>query len=113
MSMSISDDLRGEVEARMREAMLRANPTPFIYSKGAIEAAVSVAVALVQEKVAEERKARGHFKNCWCRNAGKGLPALRVEPEGTEPTVIDGMLCYPAFLDKRCAPPDKPGGERE
>ena len=86
----MTDDLRGEVERRMRDARHALRCVTF-------DRAVSVAVALVQEERAQT------YRNCEAYLKGKTW-------------VPDEAVRW--FNERgRCAPPDKPeatpGGERE
>lgn len=90
----MTDDLRGEVLRRMEEL---ANHEGLMWA----DEAVNIAVALAQEKVAEERKARGHVAGCLCvvpLSDGVRLP----EPIKSFETAH--------HTDPRCAQPDKQGG---
>ena len=109
----VTDDLRGEVEEQFLSfAKL---------DKELYRVVVRQVVELVQEKVAEERKARGHVAGCRCHAymgvvgtvsyedcTGPITPLIHEHPY-PDPRCVDD----PYHLNSRCAPPDKQGGERE
>jgi len=136
-----NDDLRGEVKQRMESVTRRARGSSGTWHYIKPADAVKQAVALVQEKIAQERKARGHVQNCGCHRAPKAGDPCHAAMYGSDDHhthPFRDLLCTPVDKCPTCssdgpspvkcriadgtdlctdtwhsAPPDKPGGERE
>ena len=107
--MPTDSTLRREVVGRMRKAVYEiygVDGNTVIFRLLTEHDASEVAVALVQE----ERKARGHVVNCEC--CDEYIESVTGHFCVADSCNYRAERLHP-YIDSRCAPPDKSGGNGE